>query len=146
MPLRDILTLITLAPLVTGCASVVEGTTQQIAIATNPEVGAECIASNAKGQWPVVTPGTITVKKSTTTVLTIHCNKPGWEEGIAYAAGKWSKAGIAGEIVPYVGLVNYAADMSSGAMMVYPNSITVPMRPALPQPPPVSPPAAKPGH
>jgi hypothetical protein len=143
MKIRPILFALALAPLVTGCASVVEGTTQPISIATNPEIGATCTVSNAKGQWSVVTPGTITVKKSATTILTIHCSKPGWEDGIAYAAGKWSKAGIAGEIVPYVGLVNYAADMSSGAMMVYPNSITVPMRPALPQPPPVSPPASK---
>lgn len=127
-----------IAPLATGCASVVEGTTQQIAIATKPEIGAACTGSNGKGEWSVVTPGTMMVKKSATTVLTVRCTKPGWEDSIAYAAGKWSKAGIAGEIVPYVGLVNYAADMSSGAMMVYPNSITVPMRPALPQPPPIS--------
>src|SRR5581483_10035512 len=128
MTIRPLLLSLTLTPLVAGCASVVEGTTQQIAIATKPEIGAACTASNAKGEWSATTPGIITVKKSTTTVLTIHCSKPGWEDGIAYAAGKWSKAGIAGEIVPYVGLVNYAADMSSGAMMVYPSSITVPMR------------------
>lgn len=146
MPLRQILALIAFAPLVTGCASVVEGTTQQIAIATNPEIGAACTGSNSKGQWSVTTPGTITVKKSSTTILTVQCTKPGWEDGIAYAAGKWSKAGIAGEIVPYVGLVNYAADMSSGAMIVYPTSITVSMHPALPQPPSVSPPASKPRH
>lgn len=146
MKIRLILLALALAPFATGCASVVEGTTQQIAIATNPEIGADCTGSNSKGQWSVTTPGTITVKKSTTTVLTIHCSKPGWEDATSYAAGKWSKAGIAGEIVPYVGLVNYAADMSSGAMIVYPNSITVPMRPALPQPPPVSPPAANRKH
>lgn len=135
MKTPHILALLALVPLVNGCASVVEGTTQQIAISTNPEVGADCTGSNAKGEWSVVTPGTITVKKSSTTILTVHCSKPGWEDGTVYAAGKWSKAGIAGEIVPYVGLVNYAADMSSGAMIVYPNAITVPMRPAPPQPP-----------
>lgn len=138
MKIRPVLLSLAFAPLMTGCASVVEGTTQQIAIATNPEIGAACTGANAKGQWSVVTPGTITVKKSTTTILTIRCSKPGWEDATSYAAGKLSKAGIAGEIVPYVGLVNYAADMSSGAMIVYPNSITVPMRPALPQPPPIS--------
>jgi hypothetical protein len=78
------------------------------------------------------------VKKSRS-VLTIHCSKPGWANATAYAAGKISKAGVAGELVPYVGLLSYGADMSTGAMLTYPSSVIVPMQRAeeLPQPPPL---------
>lgn len=144
MPLRRILPPLLLAPLIAGCASVIEGTTQPITIATTPEINATCTSSNASGEWTVVTPATITVKKSRT-VLKIHCQKPGWQDATYFAVGKWSKAGFVGELVPYVGLINYAVDTSTGAMMIYPSSVAIPMKSERPQlilPPP--PKAAKP--
>jgi hypothetical protein len=139
MPFRPILVPLVLASLIGGCASVIEGTTQPIAISTTPEIGATCTASNANGEWSVVTPATITVKKSRT-ALKIQCSKPAWQDATFYAVGKWSKAGFVGELVPYVGLINYAVDTSTGAMMVYPSSATIPMKPEpsllkLPPPP-----------
>lgn len=128
-----------------GCASVIEGTTQPVAVATAPEIGASCTCSNDNGKWTLVTPGTVTVKKSRT-VLTIRCSKPGWVDATTYAVGKISKAGVAGEMVPYVGLLSYGADMSTGAMLTYPDSVIVPMQKAeeLPQPPPLTEPSTEP--
>ena len=146
MPFRRNLALLALAPLIAGCASVIEGTTQPIAISTSPEIGATCTASNANGEWSIVTPSTITVKKSRT-VLKIHCSKPGWQDATYFAVGKWSKAGFVGELVPYVGLINYAVDTSTGAMMVYPSSATIPMKPEpslIKLPPPPKPPSLPP--
>src|SRR6185295_259859 len=84
-----------------GCASTIEGTTQQIFVTTIPESGAACTASNARGQWSLVTPATVIVKKSES-VLKISCSKPGWKDGTVYAAGKMSTASLAGNMLPYV--------------------------------------------
>jgi hypothetical protein len=115
-----------------GCASVVEGTTQQIFVTTTPETGATCTASNGRGEWSLVTPATITVKKSES-VLKIRCSKTGWQEGTFYAAGKMSGASLAGNMLPYVGLLNAAVDGSTGAALSYPGSYSIELKP-LPAP------------
>lgn len=111
-----------------ACASVAEGTTQQIYVTTTPETGAACTASNGRGEWSLVTPGTVTVKKSES-VLKIRCTKPGWKDGTVYAAGKISTANLMGNMLPYVGLLNAAVDASTGAALTYPGSYTIELKP-----------------
>jgi hypothetical protein len=124
-----ILAAVALAALcVSGCASVIEGTTQQIAIATQPESGATCTASNEQGKWSVVTPGSVTVHKSGS-VLSVRCHKDGWADGTYYASGKLSSAAMIGAFVPYVGVLNMAADASSGAGTEYPDTVIVRLKP-----------------
>ena len=115
-----------------ACASVVEGTTQPIFVTTTPETGAACTVSNAKGEWPLVSPGTVIIKKSES-VLKIRCNKPGWQEGTFYASGRISGASLAGNLVPYVGLLNAAVDGSTGAAVTYPGSYTIELKPLVSQ-------------
>jgi hypothetical protein len=111
-----------------ACASIAEGTSQQIYVTTTPETGAACTASNGRGEWDVVTPGTVTVKKSET-VLKIRCSKPGWKDATVYAAGKISTANLVGNMLPYVGLLNAAVDASTGAALTYPGSYTIELKP-----------------
>ncbi len=117
------------APWLAGCASAIDGSTQPITVATEPEPGADCTVSNALGQWTLTSPGTVIVKKSAS-VLSIHCSKPGWKDGTAYASGKISTASMVGMMLPYVGLLNAAVDGSTGAGQEYPRAYTITMKPA----------------
>jgi hypothetical protein len=111
-----------------ACASIVEGTKQQIFVTTTPETGATCTASNALGKWQLVTPATVVVAKSDS-VLKILCSKPGWQDGTFYAAGEMSTANLVGNMMPYVGLLNAAVDGSTGAALKYPSSYTITLKP-----------------
>jgi len=116
-----------LALLCAGCASVVDGTTQPIYVATTPVSGATCTCSNDRGQWIVVTPGTVVIAKSES-VLQIRCSKIGYVDGKAYAAGHMTSAGIAGAMLPYVGLLDAAVDASTGAALTYPGSYSIDLK------------------
>jgi hypothetical protein len=129
-----------------GCASVVDGTTQPIYVSTAPEVGAACTCSNDQGKWSLVTPGSVVIHRSQS-VLKIRCTKAGMQDGTFYAAGHMSGAATVGMMMPYVGLLSAAADASSGAGTIYPDSYVIVMKPTAPAssaaaPPP--PPPAKP--
>ena len=119
--------LVALAFSLAGCATAIEGTTQPIYVNTVPVDGATCTLSNKSGQWSVITPGSVTVKKSET-VLSAHCVKDGWQEGKAYLESRMSKTALFGVMLPYAGLLNAAVDGSSGAGSDYPNTVTVTMK------------------
>ena len=100
-----------------GCASIFEGTSQEITIVTNPP-GATC-ALEREGlpiQTLVSTPGTVLVRKSKYDI-TVKCNKPGFEEAqflnnsgtSAYIAGN-----IAADVILTAGLSSIV-DSASGA-------------------------------
>jgi hypothetical protein len=123
-----------LAPVLAGCASVTEGSTEPVFVTTTPESGATCTCTNDRGSWTVVTPGTVVVSKSES-VLAIHCTKPGWKDGTEYASGRISTAGMIGMALPYVGLLNAAVDASTGAATKYPQAFTVQLTPLAPPAP-----------
>lgn len=105
-----------------------EGSTQSISVATVPEGGAACTLSNDQGEWSIVTPGSVTVHKSAS-VLSVHCHKDGWGDGAYYAEGRLSSLAAVGAFVPYIGLLNAAADASSGAGTKYPDAVIVNLKP-----------------
>lgn len=129
MQLRQLAAALAVTASLSGCASVMEGTTQPIAIITTPEPGATCVVSNDRGTWTTLSPGTVTVDKSES-VLKIVCSKPGRQDGTLYAAGRMSSAGMVGMMLPYVGLLDTAVDAGSGAMLKYPDSFTIDLKPA----------------
>lgn len=129
MKLRILAALLLCAPAIAGCASVVDGTTQPVYVATTPESGANCTVSNDAGQWTLTSPATVIVHKSNS-VLSIRCSKPGWKDATFYASGRMSTAGMIGIMLPYAGLVNAAVDGSTGAAQNYPTSYTLEMKPA----------------
>ena len=64
-----------------GCASVIEGTSQEIKVVTNPP-GANCAFEREGSVIARVdqTPGAVTIKK-TKHDITLKCSKPGYQEG-----------------------------------------------------------------
>ena len=119
--------------LTAGCASVVDGATQTITVATAPVSGAACTVSNARGSWSVVSPGSAVIKKSES-VLAIVCKLDGYDDGKFYAAGKMSTASLVGTMLPYVGVISSAVDASTGAVLTYPDSYLVQLKPLPPTP------------
>ena len=118
------------APLCAGCASVLESSTQPVTVATAPEAGAACNVSNDRGAWPLVSPGTVVIKKSES-VLEIDCSKAGFQDAKIYTAPKISTAAEVGMMMPYVGLLNAAVDGSSGAAQSYPATYVLTMKPVV---------------
>ena len=157
--------------LLAGCASIFEGTSQQISVRTTP-VGARCTFWRNGGLIADIqsTPGTVTVQK-TKEDLFVVCDKPG------YASATYvNRSGLA--VATYANVLTlglaWAVDSSRGADNKYegqielslaPNGMTPPLPPAPPptavapvpapppprqrvgappQPPPVVAPAAAP--
>lgn len=114
-------------PFVNGCASITEGSTQPIFISTNPVQGASCTLTNGRGEWKLITPDTVVVKKSTT-VLKINCSKDGWKDSTAYLAPVQSATAIAGTLA--FSLLETAVDASTGAGNNYPSTYTIVLLPS----------------
>ena len=111
-----------------GCATVTEGDSQMMTINSTPVPGANCIFTNNRGQWDLVTPGTMNVKKSVS-MLHGHCVKVGYKDADVYLSAESDSVSLAGMAVPYAGLVELAVDSSTGATSKYPESYTVRLKP-----------------
>src|SRR5258708_40261502 len=62
-----------------GCASIVEGTTQSIAVTSPPTDGAKCVLKSSEGTYYVTTPGNATVHK-TKNDLDVNCTRVGFKD------------------------------------------------------------------
>jgi hypothetical protein len=113
--------------LLTGCASIFEGTSQQISVRTTPP-GARCTFWRNGGLVAdiPVTPGTVTVEK-TKVDLFVVCDKPG------YASATYvNRSGLAAATYANVltlGLA-WAVDSSRGADNKYEGEIDLSLAPA----------------
>jgi hypothetical protein len=129
-----------------GCATIIEGTTQPVSVSTTPEEGAACTLTNSEGTWYLTSPGSTTVHK-TKNDMTIDCTKSGFEPGHVVAISHFGGT-TAGNIL-LGGIVGLGVDAASGANYHYDNPITVPLgapttaTPAAPSAP-ATPPAGKP--
>ncbi|HEY3777030.1 MAG TPA: hypothetical protein VGL35_03135 [Rhizomicrobium sp.] len=74
-----------------GCATIIEGTTQPVSVNTTPVDGAQCTLSNSQGTWYLTTPGSTTVHK-TKTDLNVTCAKPGFQSGHVVAVSHFGAA------------------------------------------------------
>src|SRR6476646_8876548 len=79
MKLKVIAALAALGAALSGCASIVEGTTQSIAITSPPTDGAKCVMTSSEGTYYVTTPGNATVHK-TKNDLDVVCKKDGYKD------------------------------------------------------------------
>lgn len=113
----------------TGCASIVTGTTQPMAVETRLSsgqdvAGAYCRLSNSKGTWFVTTPGTITIHRATSSPLAINCTKEGHQQlGVTSIKPK-SKGMTWGNLI-FGGVIGVITDGVTGAAGHYPSPITV---------------------
>ena len=113
--------LLTAVILASGCASITGGETQPIRVATiqssGEEVfGADCRLTNDKGEWRVVTPGEVQVRRSNNS-LTAVCEKKPFAPGHASIASATRDAMYGNLLVG--GLIGIAIDHSSGAGYEY---------------------------
>lgn len=113
--------------LVTGCASITRGTTQQVAISTNP-TGAQCtLDQNGKRIAEIPsTPQVVTVSKSRHT-LNITCSKAGYET-VIHQIPSDIEAMTAGNVI-FGGVVGLAIDAGSGAINKYDANIKITLFP-----------------
>src|SRR6185437_14388472 len=107
-----------------GCATIVEGTTQSVSVNSAPVQGAQCSLTNSQGTWYVNTPGSVVVHK-TKTDLDITCNKQGYAPGHIVSPSHFAKT-TAGNVI-LGGAVGLGVDAISGANYYYDNPIYIPL-------------------
>ncbi len=127
MHIRNSLIIIVIST-VSGCATIVGGTSQDIAVATQNNGGAvndaHCLLTNDRGHWEINTPGTVSVHRSYGN-LTVKCQKDGLPDGLV-TANSTTKGAVAGNILLGGGL-GAGVDVANGAAFDYPSSISVEM-------------------
>eukprot|EP01037_Dinobryon_pediforme_P025306 gene25306-27402_t len=126
--------------MLTGCASIVNGTGQNLTIEAKKDgasvAGATCKLINDKGTYYVTAPGTVTVHKSYSD-LQVACEKTDTLPGTASV--KSTTEGMAFGNILVGGLIGAAIDTSSGAAYDYPTLITILMGRHVDLPEPVAP-------
>jgi hypothetical protein len=112
----------------TGCASIVSGTSQIVSVETlhssGNVAGATCKLQNDKGVYYVTTPGTVTVHRAYGD-MNVRCEKPGFDPGLATVKSR-TKAMMAGNIL-FGGVIGVGVDAASGAAYDYPALFLVTM-------------------
>jgi hypothetical protein len=129
-----------IAASLTGCSSIIEGTSQQILLNTNP-TGADCALER---QGEVIarvqqTPGGATIKK-TKYDITVRCTKSGFQEG-TYLNHSGAAGATFGNII-LGGGVGWAIDSASGADNKYDGVVNMTLVPAANAPAPAAQPSA----
>lgn len=110
-----------------ACSSVVEGSSQEIIIATDP-AGASCSLNRAGIKIATLdsTPGAVTIKKSKYDI-TVICDKEGFEQA-TYLNESGAAAATFGNII-IGGAIGWAIDSSSGADNKYDSPVNVTLVP-----------------
>ncbi|MCZ6523422.1 MAG: SPOR domain-containing protein [Alphaproteobacteria bacterium] len=107
-----------------GCATIIEGTSRNVAVSTPGVEGASCTANSRGISYHVVTPGTIRVGKSMNDVRVV-CEKTGYQDGTATLVPSFEPWTVVSLLF---GLIGIGVDVVSGAWMDYPDSISIPMQ------------------
>jgi hypothetical protein len=122
-----------------GCGTIVEGTHQDIAVATSPD-GARCDATRKGEAVGTInsTPGKLSVRKTKDDIL-LACNKEGYQPSSQYLHSGMA-AGTFGNIIAG-GVIGWGVDSATGADNKYPESVTVQLVPVSGGGAPVAPPS-----
>jgi hypothetical protein len=114
-----------------GCADIINGSTEKVAVQTTGATGAiddaQCALDNKKGNWEVTSPGSVTVHRGSEP-LDVSCTKNGYMPAREDVASSTSGA-VYGNIL-LGGGIGATVDTVSGAAWKYPKVITVPMQQA----------------
>jgi len=110
-----------------ACASIIEGTSQEITVNTNPSE-ADCVLKRQDIAIGSVnpTPGAVTIKK-TKYDITIVCNKDGYQEA-TYLNHSGAAGATWGNIVAG-GLMGWGIDSASGADNKYDSPVNISLVP-----------------
>jgi hypothetical protein len=131
MKLEMIAAVAALGAALSGCASIVEGTTQSIAVTSPPADGAKCVLKSSEGTYYVTTPGNATVHK-TKNDLDVNCTKVGFKDAHTTIPSHFNGA-TAGNILAG-GVIGLGIDAATGANYNYPTEYAVTMVPNDPAP------------
>lgn len=113
--------------LLNGCATIANGTQQEITIDTSPVTDTQCYMQNDKGKWYLdKTPGKVYVHRSYKDLL-ITAKKAGYKETTIHAKSKTKGTVFCNAVIG--GAVGAAFDCANGAAYDYPNKIHVEMIP-----------------
>ena len=107
-----------------GCATIVDGSSQSVSVSTSPVQGAACTLTNSEGTWYLTSPGSVQVHK-TKNDLTVTCTKDGYQPGSQVAVSKFGGATF-GNIVAGGG-IGAIVDAASGANYYYDSPVIVPL-------------------
>ncbi|MGU7779386.1 hypothetical protein [Burkholderia sp. PU8-34] len=120
-----------LTAMTTGCGTITGGTTQSVSVKTQKDsvdvAGANCILTNSKGSYEVITPGTIKVHRAKDD-LNVKCSKTGEPDATTTVQSKTRKGALAGNLImfgPVGTLAMGPIDRATGAWWAYPDDITV---------------------
>lgn len=109
--------------LLSACASIIEGSTDDVKIVSLTNTPMTCNAANERGSWVGNTPGQVNVKKSRTD-LKLACQDP--------RTGAQAGATLASEVEPWAfgnillgGIIGLGVDWGTGAAYDYPETVTV---------------------
>jgi hypothetical protein len=122
-----ILVLALLSVCVAGCATIVKGTTQTVALDTPGAQGAACeLTSPAISTQTITTPATIELEKSQHNI-SVTCRKPCYQDGVGII-GSYTEAMAAGNVVAG-GFIGLGIDAATGAMNKYADRTSITMIP-----------------
>ena len=145
--MKKIITAAALAALgvaVSGCATLVEGTTQSIAVTTMPRDGANCTLTSSEGTYYVTTPGNAIVHK-TKNDIAVNCTHEGYQDAHVVVSPHFNYVTFGNAIVG--GLAGIVIDAATGSDFNFPSAVNVTLVPvsgATPAPQAAADPAAKP--
>jgi hypothetical protein len=140
MKLTAIAALAALGFALSGCATVIKGTSQSVAVTTPPTTGAACTLSSKEGNWQITSPGVAAVQKSKEDIQ-VSCQKPGWQTATATIPSNFQGWTLGNLLIG--GVIGLGVDAASGAMNEYPGAFQVPMQ-LDPNAPPPAPTAMRP--
>jgi hypothetical protein len=123
-----------------GCSSIIEGTSQEILVNSNPS-GADCefVREGNVIARVVQTPGGVTIKK-TKHDITLKCHKDGYQEA-SYLNHSGAAGATFGNII-LGGGIGWAIDSASGADNKYDGVVNITLIPNQAAPAPAAKPSA----
>ena len=109
-----------------GCATLIEGSSQSIAVTTPPTDGAKCVLTSTEGTYFVTTPGNVQVHK-TKNDIQAECDHDGFAHASQTIAPHFNGATLGNVIAG--GGIGIVVDAASGADFNYPDSVAITMNP-----------------
>ena len=108
-----------------GCATIIDGPSQKIAISTPQVRGAKCVLTTARGRKTVMTPGVVKVSRSSDDIP-VRCTKEGYKPASATIPSGFDNWALGNVVTVGVGA---GIDAVTGSINDYPDSFRIKMKP-----------------
>lgn len=108
-----------------GCATVIDGTSQKIAISTPQVRGARCVLTTARGRVSVMTPGVVKVSRSKKDIP-VRCTKDGYMPATGTIPSDIDDWTFGNVLTAGLGA---GVDAATGSINDYPDSFKIRMKP-----------------